>query len=82
MKIYFIIYGGEKWLILIMINEKQNAYNFLFFLIQYMESWVPAENPCMICMCLNQQRINCTARPCSDVKRKPNNPSSLVLQRH
>ncbi|KAF7670343.1 hypothetical protein LDENG_00018730 [Lucifuga dentata] len=34
----------------------------------YMQSWVPDENPCLICMCLDQQHINCTARPCSDVK--------------
>ncbi|XP_068458313.1 von Willebrand factor [Clinocottus analis] len=34
----------------------------------YMQSWVPDENPCLICMCLDQQRINCTARPCNDVK--------------
>ncbi|NP_001265809.1 von Willebrand factor precursor [Oryzias latipes] len=34
----------------------------------HMQSWVPDENPCLICMCLDQQRINCTARPCNDVK--------------
>nr|XP_019934117.1 PREDICTED: von Willebrand factor [Paralichthys olivaceus] len=34
----------------------------------YMQSWVPEENPCLICMCLNQQHINCTARPCNDVR--------------
>uniref|UniRef100_A0A665VPY0 von Willebrand factor n=1 Tax=Echeneis naucrates TaxID=173247 RepID=A0A665VPY0_ECHNA len=35
----------------------------------YMQSWVPDNNPCLICMCLDQQRINCTARPCNDVTR-------------
>lgn len=34
----------------------------------YMQSWVPDESPCLICMCLDQQHINCTARPCNDVK--------------
>ncbi|XP_073328335.1 von Willebrand factor [Pagrus major] len=34
----------------------------------YMQSWVPDENPCLICMCLDQQHINCTARPCNDVQ--------------
>uniref|UniRef100_A0A3B4BK09 von Willebrand factor n=1 Tax=Periophthalmus magnuspinnatus TaxID=409849 RepID=A0A3B4BK09_9GOBI len=34
----------------------------------YMQSWVPEENPCLICLCLDQQRINCTARPCNDIK--------------
>uniref|UniRef100_A0A3Q3M4R4 von Willebrand factor n=1 Tax=Labrus bergylta TaxID=56723 RepID=A0A3Q3M4R4_9LABR len=35
---------------------------------KFMQSWVPDENPCLICMCLDQQHINCTARPCNDVK--------------
>uniref|UniRef100_M3ZNL1 von Willebrand factor n=1 Tax=Xiphophorus maculatus TaxID=8083 RepID=M3ZNL1_XIPMA len=35
---------------------------------QHMQSWVPDDNPCLICMCLDQQHINCTARPCNDVK--------------
>ncbi|XP_023259719.1 von Willebrand factor isoform X2 [Seriola lalandi dorsalis] len=35
----------------------------------YMQTWVPDENPCLICMCLDQQHINCTARPCNDAKR-------------
>ncbi|KAM3608632.1 uncharacterized protein V6R79_002011 [Siganus canaliculatus] len=34
----------------------------------FMQSWVPDDNPCEICMCLDQQHINCTARPCNDVK--------------
>ncbi|XP_068596007.1 von Willebrand factor [Brachionichthys hirsutus] len=34
----------------------------------YMQSWVPDDNPCLICMCLDQQLINCTARPCNDNK--------------
>ncbi|XP_053283367.1 von Willebrand factor isoform X1 [Pleuronectes platessa] len=34
----------------------------------HMQSWVPDENPCLICMCLDQQHINCTARPCNDVR--------------
>ncbi|XP_057693186.1 von Willebrand factor [Corythoichthys intestinalis] len=35
---------------------------------QYLQTWVPDDNPCLICLCLDQQRINCTARPCNDVK--------------
>lgn len=38
--------------------------------VQYMQSWVSDENPCLICMCLDQQHINCTARPCNDIKGK------------
>lgn len=41
-----------------------------FVFAQYMQSWVPEKNPCLICMCLDQQRINCTARPCNDIKGK------------
>ncbi|XP_061630178.1 von Willebrand factor isoform X1 [Phyllopteryx taeniolatus] len=35
---------------------------------QYLQSWVPDDNPCLICLCLDRQHINCTARPCNDVK--------------
>ncbi|XP_030646283.1 von Willebrand factor [Chanos chanos] len=35
---------------------------------QYLESWTPEENPCQLCVCLDQQRINCTALPCSNAK--------------
>lgn len=45
--------------------------------LQYMQSWVPEENPCLICMCLDQQRINCTDRPCNDVRSQK--PETLLL---
>ncbi|XP_056092012.1 von Willebrand factor [Rhinichthys klamathensis goyatoka] len=35
---------------------------------QFMESWNPEDNPCLLCVCLDQQRINCTALPCSNAK--------------
>lgn len=37
---------------------------------QFMESWNPEENPCLLCVCLDQQRINCTALPCTNAKGK------------
>jgi len=37
---------------------------------QFMESWNPEDNPCLLCVCLDQQRINCTALPCSNAKGK------------
>ncbi|XP_068168133.1 von Willebrand factor [Antennarius striatus] len=47
----------------------------------YMQSWVPDENPCLICMCLDQQRINCTARPCNDNKALPCGPCEIQRER-
>lgn len=37
---------------------------------QFMESWNPEENPCLLCVCLDQQRINCTVLPCTNAKGK------------
>ncbi|CAJ1056809.1 von Willebrand factor [Xyrichtys novacula] len=48
---------------------------------QYMQSWVPDENPCLICMCLDQQHINCTARPCSDVKAPVCGPCEVLREK-
>ncbi|XP_041794165.1 von Willebrand factor [Chelmon rostratus] len=47
----------------------------------YMQSWVPAENPCLICMCLDQQHINCTARPCNDVKAPVCGPCEILQEK-
>ncbi|KAK9516736.1 hypothetical protein VZT92_024651 [Zoarces viviparus] len=47
----------------------------------YMQSWVPDENPCLICMCLDQQHINCTARPCNDVKAPVCGPCEILREK-
>ncbi|XP_042351593.1 von Willebrand factor [Plectropomus leopardus] len=47
----------------------------------YMQSWVPDENPCLICMCLDQQHINCTARPCNDVKAPVCGPCQVLREK-
>uniref|UniRef100_A0A3B3BI39 VWFC domain-containing protein n=1 Tax=Oryzias melastigma TaxID=30732 RepID=A0A3B3BI39_ORYME len=47
----------------------------------HMQSWVPDHNPCLICMCLDQQRINCTARPCNDVKAPECGPCEVLKER-
>lgn len=47
----------------------------------HMQSWVPEENPCLICMCLDQQRINCTARPCNDVKAPICGPCEILKEK-
>ncbi|MCJ8733665.1 hypothetical protein PDJAM_G00226260 [Pangasius djambal] len=35
---------------------------------QFMDSWTPDDNPCLLCLCLDQQHINCTALPCTNAK--------------
>ncbi|KAM9352375.1 von Willebrand factor [Symphorus nematophorus] len=47
----------------------------------YMQSWVPDENPCLICMCLDQQHINCTARPCNDVRAPVCGPCEILKEK-
>lgn len=47
----------------------------------YLQSWVPDDNPCVICMCLDQQRINCTARPCTDVKAPVCGPCEVLREK-
>ncbi|CAL9695336.1 unnamed protein product [Knipowitschia caucasica] len=47
----------------------------------YLQSWVPDENPCLICMCLEQQRVNCTARPCNDVKVPVCGPCEVLREK-
>ncbi|XP_076589526.1 von Willebrand factor [Chaetodon auriga] len=47
----------------------------------YMQSWVPDENPCLICMCLDRQHINCTARPCNDIKAPVCGPCEILQEK-
>uniref|UniRef100_A0A674GH51 von Willebrand factor n=1 Tax=Taeniopygia guttata TaxID=59729 RepID=A0A674GH51_TAEGU len=35
---------------------------------QHMETWIPENEPCKICTCLDNKRINCTLRPCPTVQ--------------
>ncbi|XP_047237405.1 von Willebrand factor [Girardinichthys multiradiatus] len=48
---------------------------------EYMQSWVPDDNPCLICMCLDQQRINCTVRPCNDIKAPVCGPCEILQEK-
>ncbi|XP_028823299.1 von Willebrand factor, partial [Denticeps clupeoides] len=34
----------------------------------YLHSWTPADNPCLMCVCLDQQHVNCTTVPCTNSK--------------
>ncbi|XP_010783151.1 von Willebrand factor isoform X2 [Notothenia coriiceps] len=56
------------------VDQKGRTYS-------HMQSWVPDENPCLICMCLDQQHINCTARPCNDVKAPVCGPCEILRER-
>ncbi|XP_072241877.1 von Willebrand factor [Leuresthes tenuis] len=47
----------------------------------HMQSWVPDDSPCLICMCLDQQRINCTVRPCNDIKAPVCGPCEVLKER-
>ncbi|XP_067090003.1 von Willebrand factor [Osmerus mordax] len=47
----------------------------------YFHTWTPDDNPCQICMCLDQQRINCTARPCTDAKPPECGSCEVVRER-
>ncbi|CAM5082052.1 unnamed protein product [Eretmochelys imbricata] len=35
---------------------------------QHMETWIPFNEPCKICMCLENRIINCTTQPCPTAK--------------
>ncbi|KAG7456027.1 hypothetical protein MATL_G00247310 [Megalops atlanticus] len=48
---------------------------------QYLETWVPQENPCQICMCLYNQHVNCTARPCTGKKAPECGPCEVLREK-
>ncbi|KAM6093690.1 von Willebrand factor [Chlamydotis macqueenii] len=35
---------------------------------QHMETWIPDNEPCKICTCLDNKKVNCTIRPCPTAK--------------
>ncbi|XP_062861316.1 von Willebrand factor [Trichomycterus rosablanca] len=48
---------------------------------QFMESWTPDGNPCLLCVCLDQQRINCTALPCTSAKAPVCGECEILLEK-
>ncbi|XP_041058158.1 von Willebrand factor [Carcharodon carcharias] len=34
---------------------------------QHLDTWIPHDKPCQLCMCLDNRQINCTNRPCPTV---------------
>ncbi|KAM4748779.1 von Willebrand factor [Rhinophrynus dorsalis] len=35
---------------------------------EHLETWIPPNDPCSICICLDNRFINCTSKPCPTVK--------------
>ncbi|XP_061898581.1 von Willebrand factor [Entelurus aequoreus] len=48
---------------------------------EYLQSWVPDDNPCLICICLGRQHINCTTRPCNDVQAPVCGPCEVLKEK-
>ncbi|XP_059702157.1 von Willebrand factor isoform X2 [Haemorhous mexicanus] len=48
---------------------------------QHMETWIPENEPCKICMCLDNKRINCTVQPCPTVQSVQCGPCEVARLR-
>ncbi|KAK1784997.1 hypothetical protein P4O66_018435, partial [Electrophorus voltai] len=48
---------------------------------QFMETWISDDNPCLLCVCLDQQRINCTAMPCINAKPPQCGKCEILLEK-
>ncbi|KAJ8002410.1 hypothetical protein DPEC_G00158600 [Dallia pectoralis] len=48
---------------------------------QYLHTWVPEDNHCQICICLDYQRINCTARPCLNTTAPVCGPCEVLREK-
>ncbi|XP_066540767.1 von Willebrand factor [Hoplias malabaricus] len=48
---------------------------------QFMESWTPDDNPCLLCVCLDKQWINCTALPCTNAKAPVCGKCEVLLEK-
>uniref|UniRef100_A0A8B9JSV2 von Willebrand factor n=1 Tax=Astyanax mexicanus TaxID=7994 RepID=A0A8B9JSV2_ASTMX len=45
------------------------------------QSWTPNDNPCILCVCLDKQRINCTALPCTKAKAPVCGKCEILLEK-
>uniref|UniRef100_A0A8C9MZR3 von Willebrand factor n=1 Tax=Serinus canaria TaxID=9135 RepID=A0A8C9MZR3_SERCA len=48
---------------------------------QHMETWIPENEPCKICMCLDNKKINCTVQPCPTVQSVQCGPCEVARLR-
>ncbi|KAL2092953.1 hypothetical protein ACEWY4_010265 [Coilia grayii] len=47
----------------------------------YLQSWSPDDNPCLMCVCLDQKQINCTALPCTNSKAPVCGPCEILREK-
>ncbi|XP_031420651.2 von Willebrand factor, partial [Clupea harengus] len=47
----------------------------------YLQSWSPDDNPCLMCVCLDQKQINCTVLPCTHSKAPVCEPCEVVREK-
>lgn len=47
----------------------------------YLQSWAPDDNPCLMCVCLDQKQINCTALPCTNSKAPVCGPCEILREK-
>uniref|UniRef100_A0A8C5X262 von Willebrand factor n=1 Tax=Malurus cyaneus samueli TaxID=2593467 RepID=A0A8C5X262_9PASS len=48
---------------------------------QHMETWIPDNEPCKMCTCLDNKKINCTVRPCPTLKSVQCGPCEIARLR-
>nr|XP_008512142.1 PREDICTED: von Willebrand factor [Equus przewalskii] len=48
---------------------------------QFLETWVPAHQPCQICTCLSGRRVNCTLQPCPTARAPTCGPCEVTRLR-
>uniref|UniRef100_A0A452SAS3 von Willebrand factor n=1 Tax=Ursus americanus TaxID=9643 RepID=A0A452SAS3_URSAM len=48
---------------------------------QFLETWVPAHQPCQICMCLSGRKVNCTSQPCPTARAPTCGPCEVARLR-
>ncbi|VCX10152.1 unnamed protein product [Gulo gulo] len=48
---------------------------------QFLETWVPAHQPCHICMCLSGRKVNCTSQPCPTARAPVCGPCEVARLR-
>uniref|UniRef100_A0A8C0KND2 von Willebrand factor n=1 Tax=Canis lupus dingo TaxID=286419 RepID=A0A8C0KND2_CANLU len=48
---------------------------------QFLETWVPAHQPCQICTCLSGRKVNCTLQPCPTARAPTCGPCEVARLR-
>ncbi|NXC45571.1 VWF factor, partial [Penelope pileata] len=48
---------------------------------QHLETWIPPDEPCKICTCLDNRKVNCTLQPCTTPKSVQCGPCEVLRLR-